>query len=324
MIDGIYQNMPSISQLEYIVAVDKYRHFGKAAENCHVTQPTLSMQIQKVEEEIGFPIFDRIKKPIVPTPKGAKFIHQAKALLHEHHKLMDISRNQSEELSGELRLGVIPTVAPYLLPLFIESFAKDYPLIHLVIDELKTETIIQMLNEDSLDAGILATPLQESGLRERKMYYEPFSLYVAKSHPLNARKRIKEDDLRGDELWLLQDGHCLRNQVARYCSLKTTDHMVFPTIQFEGGNLDTLRNVIRRSKGYTLVPRLFVETLSEAERREYVREFEKPVPTREISLVFRRDQWKSDILQALQKSITSKLPEDLMTTDPKRQTVLAI
>lgn len=316
--------MPSISQLEYIIAVDKHRHFGKAADQCHVTQPTLSMQIQKVEEEIGFPIFDRIKKPVVPTPKGLKFINQAKVLLHEHHKLMDLSRNQSEELSGELRLGVIPTVAPYLLPLFIESFAKDYPLVHLVIDELKTDTIIQMLNDDTLDAGILATPLHETGLRERRIFYEPFSLYVAKSHPLNARKRIKEDDLDGEEMWLLQDGHCLRNQVVRYCALKKSEPKVFPTIQFEGGNLDTLRNMIRKSHGYTLVPRLFVETLSEPEKRDFVREFEKPVPSREISLVFRRDQWKSDILKALQESITRKLPEDLMTTDPKRHTVLAI
>src|SRR4051812_208651 len=123
--------MPTLSQLEYIVAVEKYRHFGKAAEASHVSQPTLSMQIQKVEEEIGFPIFDRIKKPVVPTLKGQKFIAQAKVLLHEHHKLMDISKNQSEETSGELRLGVIPTIAPYLLPLFIESFSKEYPNIHL-------------------------------------------------------------------------------------------------------------------------------------------------------------------------------------------------
>ncbi|MGZ3723386.1 MAG: LysR substrate-binding domain-containing protein, partial [Bdellovibrionales bacterium] len=211
--------MPSVSQLEYIVAVEKHRHFGKAAEQCHVSQPTLSMQIQKVEEEIGFPIFDRIKKPVVPTAKGLKFIAQAKVLLHEHLKLMDISKNQSEEMSGELRLGVIPTIAPYLLPLFIESFSKEYPNIHLIIDELKTDTIIQLLREDSLDAGILATPLHESGLRERPIFYEPFYLYVAKNHPLNARKRIKEDDLHGDEMWLLQDGHCLRNQVARFCSL---------------------------------------------------------------------------------------------------------
>lgn len=314
--------MPSITQLEYIVAVEKHRHFGKAAEQCHVTQPTLSMQIQKVEEEIGFPIFDRIKKPVVPTDKGIRFIHQAKVLLREHNKLMELSRSQSGELSGEFRLGVIPTIAPYVLPLFIELFSKSYPKVQLFIDELKTDTIVKMLNEDTLDAGLMATPIREPGLREQAIAYENFYLYVSKKHPLNARKRIHEDDLSGDEMWLLEDGHCFRNQIVRYCSLKTREG-VFPNVQFEGGNIDTLRYLIRKSQGYTLVPALFVDTLSEAEKRDYVREFEKPVPTRELSLVYRRDQWKSDILQALQKTIVDCLPPEMTKLDPKRQEVLA-
>jgi LysR family hydrogen peroxide-inducible transcriptional activator len=304
------------------VAVDKYRHFGKAAEHCHVTQPTLSMQIQKLEEEVGYPLFDRLKKPIVPTVKGIKFISQAKILLHEHLKLLEISRNQSEELSGEFRLGVIPTIAPYLLPLFISHFSKTYPQIQLSVDELKTDTILKMLEEDSLDAGILATPLHESGLREKPLYYEPFYLYVAKDHPLNARKRIKESDLHSEDMWLLEDGHCFRNQIVSYCTHKDGEG-VFPNVQFEGGNIDTLRNLIRKSNGYTLVPGLFVETLTEAEKREYVRELEKPVPTREVSLVYRRDQWKSDILDALAETIVKSLPDGLSRFDPKRQEVLS-
>jgi LysR family hydrogen peroxide-inducible transcriptional activator len=315
--------MPSLNQLEYIVAVDKYRHFGKAADHCHVTQPTLSMQIQKVEEEIGYPLFDRLKKPIVPTAKGQKFISQAKVLLFEHHKLMDLSKHQGAERSGDLRLGVIPTIAPYLIPLFIAKFSKDYPKIHLTIDELKTETILSMLKEDRLDAAILATPLHEAGLKERPIYYEPFSLYVNKKHPLNARKKIKEDDLSGADMWLLADGHCVRNQVVKFCALKN-DEGVFPNIEFEGGNLDTLRNLIRKSQGYTLVPRLFVETLSESERRDFIREFEKPVPTREVSLVYRRDQWKSDVLKALEESIRAQLPEDLRKPNLKGLEILPI
>lgn len=315
--------MPSLIQLEYVVAVDKLRHFGKAAEQCHVTQPTLSMQIQKVEEEIGFPIFDRLKKPIMPTTKGLKFIAQAKVLLHEHQKLMDLSNQQSGETSGELRLGIIPTIAPYLLPLFLESFSKQYPKVHLNIDELKTDTILSKLRDDQLDAGILATPLHESGMRERPIYYEPFYLYVAKHHPLNARKRIKEDDLNGEEMWLLSDGHCFRNQIVRYCSLKNKEG-VFPNVHFEGGSLDTLRNMIRKSQGYTFVPGLFVETLSESEKRDYVREIEKPVPSREVSLIYRRDHWKSDVLQALEETIRKKLPASLKEFDPKRQEVVAV
>lgn len=315
--------MPSLIQLEYIVAVDKHRHFGKAADECHVTQPTLSMQIQKVEEEIGYPIFDRLKKPIMPTDKGQKFIAQAKVLLHEHHKLMDLSKHQSGEISGDLRLGVIPTIAPYLLPLFLESFSKQYPKVHLNIDEMKTEDILSKLRADEIDAGILATPLHESGLRERPIFYEPFYLYVGKSHPLNARKRIKEDDLSGEDMWLLSDGHCFRTQIVRYCSLKK-EESVFPNVHFEGGSVDTLRNMIRKSHGYTLVPGLFVETLSEAEKRDYVREIEKPVPSREVSLIYRRDQWKSDVLKALEDTIRKKLPASLKEFDPKKQEVVAV
>jgi LysR family hydrogen peroxide-inducible transcriptional activator len=315
--------MPSLTQLEYIVAVDKHKHFGKAADDCHVTQPTLSMQIQKVEEEIGYPLFDRLKKPVAATAKGQRFIAQAKVLLHEHHKLMDLSRQQGDELSGDLRLGVIPTIAPYLLPLFIESVSKQFPKVQLTVDELKTETIIKMLKEDQLDAGILATPLHENGIKEKPIYYEPFYLYVSKSHPLNARKRIKEDDLQGHDMWLLADGHCFRQQIVRYCSLKNGEG-VFPNVQFEGGNIDTLRNIIRKSQGYTLVPALFVESLSESEKRDYVRPFESPVPTREVSLVYRRDQWKSDILAALEEGIRKKLPAELREHDPKRQEILAI
>jgi len=302
--------MPSLTQLEYIVAVEKLRHFGRAADECHVTQPTLSMQIQKAEEEIGYPLFDRLKKPVVPTTKGQKFITQAKVLLHEHRKLIDLSRNQSGELAEDFRLAVIPTIAPYLLPLFIQSFSAAYPKVHLTIDELKTETILQRLKEDALDAAILATPLHEPGLRERPLYYEPFSLYVSKSHALNARKRIREDDLSIEDMWLLEDGHCFRQQIVRWCSLKTRDG-VFTNVRFEGGNIDTLRQLVRKSRGYTLVPSLFVDTLSESERREFVREFEKPQPAREVSLVYRRDQWKADVLKALEDTILANVPEAL-------------
>jgi LysR family hydrogen peroxide-inducible transcriptional activator len=306
------------------VAVDKLRHFGKAAESCNVSQPTLSMQIQKVEEEIGYPLFDRQSKPVAPTAKGQKFIHQAKALLNENQKLLDLSRNQGTEISGELRLGVIPTIAPYLVPLFLQQFSQRFPKVNLMIDELKTNVIIAGLTEGSLDAGILATPIHERGLTEKPIYYEPFSLYVSKNSPLSARKRIKESDLQGSEMWLLADGHCFRNQIVRYCSLSPKDG-VFPNVQFAGGNLDTLRNLIRTSRGYTLVPELFVQTLPEIERRDYVRDFEKPVPTREISLMFRRDSWKADMVEALEKVIRESLPESLAQEhDPKGQDVIPI
>jgi len=316
--------MPSLTQLEYIVAVEKMRHFGKAAESCHVTQPTLSMQIQKVEEEIGYPLFDRMSKPVAPTAKGQRFIQQARALLNEHHKLLDLSRAEGNEVSGDLRLGVIPTVAPYLVPLFLESFSQSFPKVQLTVDELKTSSILEGLRDGTLDAGLLATPIKEPGLTERPLYYEPFSLYVAKSSPLAQRKRLKEDDLRASDMWLLADGHCFRNQIVRYCALKMNEG-VYPNVHFAGGNLDTLRNLIRKSRGYTLVPSLFVHTLPEAEKREHVREFERPVPSREISLMYRRDHWKGDILDALEKVIRQRLPDSLSQEhDPKGQEVIPI
>ncbi|NJL25342.1 MAG: LysR family transcriptional regulator [Calothrix sp. SM1_5_4] len=288
-----------------------------------MTQPTLSMQIQKVEEEIGYPLFDRLKKPVVPTDKGQRFIAQARVLLHEHQKLIDLSRSQGAELSGEFRLGIIPTIAPYLLPRFIQAFSRDFPKVRLFVDELKTDAILKMLAEDTLDAGILATPLHEPGLRERPLYYEPFYLYVSKRNPLNARKRIREDDLSGEQMWLLEDGHCLRNQIVRYCSLNRTEG-VFPNVRFEGGNIDTLRYLVRGSQGYTLIPALFKETLSDAEIRDNVREFERPAPTREVSLVYRRDQWKADILKALEECVRRNIPAELAKRDPKRQEVLDV
>jgi LysR family transcriptional regulator, hydrogen peroxide-inducible genes activator len=315
--------MPSLTQLEYIVAVDKYRHFGKAADNCNISQPTLSMQIQKVEEEIGYLLFDRLKKPVVPSQKGQKFIQQARVLLHEHRRLMDLSKLQGSEISGDLRLAVIPTLAPYLLPLFMEDFSKRYPQVHLRVDELKTESIIEALKEDQLDAGLLATPLKEEGIKVRPLLYEPFSLYVSKNHPLAERKRIRESDLKGNEMWLLADGHCFKNQIVRFCSIDQSDG-VFPNVQFAGGNLDTLRNIVRKSKGYTLVPYLFVDTMSDSERRDHVREFEKPAPSREVSLIFRRDQWKSDILTALEQTILKNVPEILKHKDPKAFEILPI
>lgn len=323
-IEDIYRLMASLTQLEYIVAVEKHRHFGRASEQCHVTQPTLSMQIQKVEEEIGYPLFDRLKKPVIPTPKGQRYIRQAKILLHEHAKLVELSRRQEGQLSGEFRLGVIPTIAPYLLPLFIERFSKNFPNLELIVDEFKTDVILSLLANDALDAGVAATPLHEKGIRERPLYYETFYLYVSSHHALHERKRVREDDLNPADMWLLEDGHCFRNQVARYCSLKG-EQSVFPNVRFQGGNLDTLRQLVRKAKGYTLVPALLVETLSDSERREHIREFELPQPTREVSLVYRRDQWKKDILDALVRTISENLPSSVVErVDRRRYEVLKI
>ncbi len=315
--------MTTLTQLEYIVAVARLRHFGKAAEQCHISQPTLSMQIQKVEEEIGYPLFDRLKKPVVPTPKGLKFIEQAQVLLIEHQKLMDISKQEGDELQGELRIGVIPTIAPYLVPRFLGEFAAENPAVQLRINEMKTSDIVKALREDQIDAGILAVPLHESGLRERPLYYEPFYIYISKSHPLHSRRRVRVSELDGSQMWLLEDGHCFRNQVVRFCSIDEASG-VYPNVHFEGGQLDTLRHIIRQSSGYTLVPALFVESLDSKEIKDYVREIESPIPSREVGLIYRRDQWKSDMISALIESIRSNVPKAMLTPNPKKYEVMEV
>jgi len=316
--------MATLTQLQYIVTVEKLRHFGKAALACNVSQPSLSQQIQKVEDEMGLTIFDRLKKPVLPTEKGRLFIEQAKVILKESQKLTELAKQQGAEVSGDFRLGIIPTLAPYLLPLMIEPFSKAYPRVNLRVDELKTETIVEQIRNDTLDGAILATPLHEPGLKETVLFYEPFYLFVSSEHPLAAKKKIGEDDLDGSEMWLLQDGHCLRNQVVRVCSIKN-EKGVYKNIRFEGGNLETLRYLVKRTRGYTLIPQLFVDTLPESERRNHVREFAAPVPSREVSLVYRRDHWKADILSAVEKTVEANLPDKLKARlDRKKSHVVAL
>ena len=315
--------MPTLTQIEYILAVEKLRHFGKASKACHISQPTLSMQIQKVEEEVGFMLFDRLQKPVLPTEKGQRFIEQAKVLIREHQKLIEMSRLDETEISGEFRLGIIPTLTPYVIPLFIEEFSKRYPKVQLTIDELKTDSIVDSLREDKLDAGILATPLHEEGLKEKPLFHEPFLLYLSPSHPLLKKKKISQDDLDGSEMWLLQDGHCFRNQMLQLCSINKKQG-VFKNIQFEGGNLETLKQLVKNSQGYTFIPWLLGATLSKIEIQNHVREFEKPVPTREISLIYRRNQWKLDILQALEKTLLEKIPMELRKTQNQPHTIVKL
>lgn len=310
--------MPSITQLEYIIAVDKHRHFGRAAQACNVSQPSLSAQIQKVEEELGWQIFDRIKKPVVPTDKGRAYLEQAKVLLHEYQKLGAIGIERGETVQGDFRLGIIPTLSPYLVPRFIPHFADKYPDVKLYIDEMKTETILTALKDDEIDAAILATPLHEKGLKKKVLFYEPFYLLMDRRNELRKKKRVTEDDVSAANMWLLQDGHCFRNQVVRVCSLKDRVSR-FKNIHFEGGNLETLKYVIENTEGVTLIPHLFRKTFSDKEADETIREFAPPVPLREISLVFRREQWKQDVLEALRTSIQATLPPELKQDFNRRE-----
>jgi LysR family hydrogen peroxide-inducible transcriptional activator len=305
--------MSTLSQLEYVVAVDRLRHFAKAAAVCFVSQPSLSMQIRKVEREIGFALFDRRKKPVLPTAKGLIFLAQAKVVLREHQHLIHLTKSNEKEVSGEFRLGVIPTLSSTTIPAFIAPFIKRYPKVKLFIDERKTAELISGLREDSLDAGLLSTPLNEQGISEHVLFREDFFLYVNPRHPLSKRKVLAISDLEESHMWLLEDGHCFKNQVVRFCSLIQGAGAI-PNVHFEGGSLETLRQLVKQTSTFTLIPELFMRRLPSREQTTMVRPFRAPAPHRDVSLVFRRDHWKREIVTALEQSILESLPDSLRST----------
>ena len=303
--------MATLTQLEYLVAVDKHRHFGKAAAACNVSQPTLSMQLHKMEEEYNITFFDRSKQPILPNPEGQPLIEQAKTILREYEKLKHLTVDQAGELSGDFRLGVIPTVAPYLLPRFIGDFAHQYPKVNSSIREMTTGQIIEALDRDEIDAGILATPLNILSLDERPLFYEPFYVFTSPQHPLAKLKTVNEDDLTANGIWLLSDGHCLRNQIIKLCSARKTS-AVFKNISFESGSLETIVQLVEQGYGYTLLPALAAEQM-DLSKAQGLKEIKSPVPSREISLVYRRSQYKQNILKALSECVKSHLPKTVFT-----------
>jgi LysR family transcriptional regulator, hydrogen peroxide-inducible genes activator len=301
--------MPTLTQLEYIIAVHKHKHFARAAEECHVSQPSLSAQIQKVEEELNTIIFDRSKKPVITTERGEHIVEQAKTILREHKKLFSITSPEGE-LKGEFHLGVIPTLSAYIIPLFIEAFSTKHPAVKLKISEYKTEDIVQKLHEDELDGGLLVTPLRDDKLIERSLFFEPFYVFASDKHELAQRKYVKDEDLDGSSVWLLNEGHCFREQVIKICSLKN-QNQVLKNVSFESGNLETLKNLIRQGRGYTLLPHLATLNLSREEKINNLVRFAKPVPTREVSLVHSRSFLKEKIIESLVTDILEAIPAEL-------------
>ena len=311
----------SLTQLEYVLAVHRFGHFAKAAKHCAVTQPTLSMQIQKLEEQLGVVIFDRSKKPILLTDKGAKLIEQMQAVVHGAKKIELILESESGgKQQGELTLGIIPTIAPYLLPRLLPTLERLYPEIKLKILEQQTHVIIDSLNEDEIDVGILATPLKIEKIHERPLYWEPFSVLCKKNHEMNKLKRVKYSSLSSDDVWLLEEGHCLRHQVLDVCAMKKTKSTK-RKYQFESGSLETLKRLVSSYGGYTLLPHLAADGIGDSVA---LIPFERPVPAREIGLVSRREHYKSDLVDALAKAILACIPEDLRKMRQKDLDVLPV
>lgn len=313
--------MPSLTQLEYVLAVDRHRHFGKAAKASFVTQPTLSQQLQKLEEELGVVIFDRTKKPILPTQAGKIVIEQARIVVTEYKKIALLTKQDEKDITGEFSLAVIPTLAPYLIPLFLEKFSKLYPKVNLHIEELQTAQILQALDQDEIDAGLLVTPLGVPTLEEDVLFYEPFYLYLRREHPLAKKEKMDEKDMDGSELWLLKEGHCFREQMIRICSLDKKSS-VLKNVTFESGNLETLKRLVDLNGGYTLLP--YLAALGKAGAGSLIKPFSRPVPSREVSFVFRRRQLKRPVMNALKSVILESIPEELKRLKPKELEVVGI
>lgn len=297
----------TLVQLEYIIAVDTYRSFVAAAEHCFVTQPTLSMQIQKLEESIGAKLFDRSRQPVVPTEIGEKIIRQARVILNESKKIAELLQEEKGELSGELKVGVIPTVAPYLLPDVLTTFLKKYPKLQLQIWEYTTERILQELKIGRLDCGILSTPLQETGIDESPLYYETFVAYVSEKSVLYQKKMVTTDEIADEKLWLLNEGHCMRGQVLNLCHYKHNQGSS-GTFEYNTGSVETLKRMVDINGGLTILPEMSILSYDE-DQLSHVRYFKSPEPVREISIVTPHNFVKKQAVGALKAEILNVVPE---------------
>ncbi|MBS1558485.1 MAG: LysR family transcriptional regulator [Bacteroidetes bacterium] len=308
----------NLQQLEYIVAVDTWRHFSTAAEQCHVTQPTLSMMIKRLEDELDVKIFDRTKQPVSATDIGKKIIEQARIILAEAGQLKRIVADQKNDAAGHLHVGIIPTVAPYLVPLFVHSFITKYPKIKLQISEFTTDQIISKLEKQQLDVGILATPLKISSIKEQPVFYEQFVVYASPEEKLMKKRYLLADDIDVNRLWLLEEGHCLRQQVINLCELKRQETLS-QNLDYQAGSIETLKKMVDINKGITILPELALPDLS-AKQKMNVRYFKPPAPVREISLVTYRYFIKYNLIDLLQKEIINHLPASMHTAHRKNIT----
>jgi LysR family hydrogen peroxide-inducible transcriptional activator len=295
----------NLQQLEYIVAVNKCRHFVTASEQCNITQPTLSTMIQKLENELGVTIFDRTKHPIVPTIIGERIINQAEATLREMRKIQELVTNETQGLSGPLKMGVIPTLAPYLIPEFIHQFSSCFNEVELTISEMRTSSLIEALRKDDIDLFIAATPLEQADFYEIPLYYEKFIAYFSND---NAYKEIplSAENMPHDNLWVLQEGHCVRDQIFNFCHTQTSYNKIF-----EAGSIETLIRIVDKNGGYSVIPELHLEFLTD-EQKKNVREITSPPAVREISLVIRKDFIKERLINAVADTIKHIMPENML------------
>ena len=310
----------TLQQLEYVTAVAQWGSFVTAAEKCFVTQPTLSMQVKKLEEEVGILLFDRSRQPVALTDAGKMFIDQARVVLRENKRLKEVVATAKGDIAGELKIGIIPTLAPYLLPLFANAFTETYPEVNLIVDELTTDNIINSLKKETIDCGILATPLHEPQLNEMHLFNEPFVAYLSRKSPLWNKRTLKTEEINAEDVWLLADGHCMRNQMLQLCNFRK-DKPNEQRLNYRSGSIETLKRMVDLGHGMTILPWLAVATLTQ-KQQQAVRYFRTPEPVREISIVTHRAQLKKALIEKLAATILETIPPQLKRT--AKQHVLEI
>lgn len=300
----------TLQQMEYIIAVDKYRHFGKAAEYCQVTQPTLSAMVQKLEEELDVKIFDRTKQPVVPTAAGKQVIDQARNVMKQVGMIKDIVKEEKQSLSGTFKIGILPTLAPYVLPRVFPLLLQKYPLLDLRIAEMKTEDIKGALKEGTIDAAILAELPGMEGYIKETLFYEPYKVYISRDSELFHNEVIRTSDLADEQLWLLDEGHCFRDQILKFCQLKSAR---ISQERYRLGSLETFMRMVESGKGVTFIPGLAVYQLCE-HQKELVRPFAVPCPTRKVIMMMNEGFIRHKVSGMLVQEIQRAIPNEMLTT----------
>lgn len=299
----------TLQQLEYILAVNQFRHFAKAAEYCRVTQPTLSAMIQKLEEELDTRIFDRSQQPVCPTPVGIHIIEQAQNILVQANRIKNIIEEEKHSLTGTFKLGILPTVAPYLLPRFFPQLMKKYPDLDIRVIEMKTNDIKKALQTGEIDAGIVASLAGMEELQQTPLFYEQFFAYVSREDALFNNEVIRTSDLNGEQLWLLDEGHCFRDQLVRFCQMKSARAS---QLAYHLGSMETFMRMVESGKGVTFIPELAVLQLGDAQK-ELVRSFAIPCPTRQVVLLTNKNFIRHTLLEVLVKEIKLSVPKEMLS-----------
>ena len=299
----------TLQQLEYILAVARYGHFGRAAEACNVTQPTLSAMIGKLEEEIGAKLFDRNRQPICPTPVGERVVYQAKEVLEQADSIKDIVLEEKQSLGGIFRVGILPTIAPYLLPRFFPQMMKKYPTLDIRVREMKTYQIKEALLQGDIDAGILATIEGLEEYEQTTLFYEKYIGYVSREDALFKKEVIRTADVASSrELWLLDEGHCFRDQMVRFCQMKSSQTS---QLAYNLGSMETFMRMVESGMGITFIPELAEMQLSEPQK-ELVRPFAIPIPTRELILITNKNFIRQTLLDTVVKEIQAAVPKNML------------